>query len=89
MFTLAIVLGLFISGYAAYFGLVPLCVTLFGTSIVYIAGALPHAHLFHQQSPHVQTLSLLIIFTLTCVVSLSIGTRKQPYYSINKITEQI
>ncbi len=63
--------------FAYYFGLIPLCITLFGVSIVYIAGALPHAHLFHYNSSHLETFSIMLIFTMTILISLSIAIDKQ------------
>ncbi len=76
-FLLALLLSFCIIGYALCFSLIPLCVTLFGTSIVYLAGALPDAYLFQEQSTQLETLIPLLTFSLAVVISLSIAVKNQ------------
>ncbi|MBS0288071.1 MAG: MASE1 domain-containing protein [Proteobacteria bacterium] len=72
--------------YALVFGQIPTCMTLFSVSIIYIAGALSDAHLFIESSENQHTILVMLLFTLSIVFSLSIGTYKQQqYYAKHKL----
>ncbi|MBS0290366.1 MAG: MASE1 domain-containing protein [Proteobacteria bacterium] len=74
--------------YALNFGQIPTCITLFGISIIYLAGVLPKEKLFQNTIAQSETLFLCLFFTLTILVSLGLGTFKQQqrYYSIPPVS---
>lgn len=73
--------------YGAIFGQIPLCITLFSVSIIYLMGTLPNSHLFLASSAKVPTFLVILLFTLSILLSLSIATRKQQkYYEMTRLT---
>ncbi len=69
--------------YAHFFGQIALCFTLFALSTIYLTGTLPFTHLFHRDSNHLDTLILIVLYTVAMLLSLSIGTKNQKQYLEN------
>jgi integral membrane sensor domain MASE1 len=65
--------------YALAFGQIPTCITLLGISTVYITGANPGPSLFNLRTSQ-EISMLLMLFTLSAIISITIATFKQQKY---------
>lgn len=74
---LSVTLLILLCAYATYFGQIPLCVTLFGISVVYLAGVMPTPHLFNGDSTKYSVEIIVSLFTISIMTSLTIATIKQ------------